>query len=151
MKQLTCGLILVTKRNQIILVHSTNASWRSWSFPKGLIDEGETPAEAAARECYEETGIDLRTEISKFIDLGRHEFNHEKDAHFFLYHLEIDPWDDEEFNFICQSTFEQDGEQIPEIDCWKTVDISDVPNQLRGASKDLFEKLDLTGVQNVSL
>lgn len=28
-----------------------------WSLPKGHIEEGETPAEAAAREVQEETGI----------------------------------------------------------------------------------------------
>ena len=29
------------------------------NFPAGLIDEGETPAEAAARELWEETGLKL--------------------------------------------------------------------------------------------
>ena len=29
---------------------------QAWALPKGLIDEGETPAETAVRETYEETG-----------------------------------------------------------------------------------------------
>ena len=31
-----------------------------WALPKGLIDEGETPAETALREGFEETGIEGR-------------------------------------------------------------------------------------------
>ncbi|MCD8036331.1 MAG: NUDIX hydrolase [Clostridiales bacterium] len=30
-----------------------------WAFPAGLIDEGETPSQAAARELKEETGMDI--------------------------------------------------------------------------------------------
>ena len=32
-----------------------------YNFPAGLIDPGETPLEAAARELYEETGLKLET------------------------------------------------------------------------------------------
>ncbi len=31
----------------------------AYNFPAGLIDEGETPEEAAKRELFEETGLDL--------------------------------------------------------------------------------------------
>lgn len=32
----------------------------TWALPKGLIDEGETPAETALREGFEETGVEGR-------------------------------------------------------------------------------------------
>ena len=31
-----------------------------WALPKGLLDEGESPAETALREGYEETGVRAR-------------------------------------------------------------------------------------------
>ena len=33
---------------------------RVWALPKGLLDEGESPAETALREGYEETGVRAR-------------------------------------------------------------------------------------------
>jgi len=35
---------------------------RVWTLPKGLIDDGETPAETAVREVFEETGLVARVE-----------------------------------------------------------------------------------------
>jgi 8-oxo-dGTP pyrophosphatase MutT (NUDIX family) len=38
----------------------------SWDFPKGLIEKGEKPEEAAIRECKEETGIEINELIPGF-------------------------------------------------------------------------------------
>lgn len=40
---------------QVLLIRSRYG----WSFPKGHIEEGEQPEEAAVRETKEETGIDI--------------------------------------------------------------------------------------------
>ncbi len=39
-----------------------------WALPKGLVDPGETPAEAALREGFEETGVEGRL-VSKLGDV----------------------------------------------------------------------------------
>jgi 8-oxo-dGTP pyrophosphatase MutT (NUDIX family) len=64
-------------------------SYDNWGFPKGHLEDGETPAEAAARETAEETGLarlTLRGPI-RVIDWhfrfrGRHIHKY---CHFFLF------------------------------------------------------------------
>lgn len=45
-----------------------------WEFPGGKIEPGETPAEAAVRECHEETGLDVRAVDP--MDVVRHTYDH---------------------------------------------------------------------------
>ena len=57
----TCGIYLYsTALKKLLVCHATNASWKTWSIPKGLKDPGEESFIAATRELKEETGIDLR-------------------------------------------------------------------------------------------
>jgi ADP-ribose pyrophosphatase YjhB (NUDIX family) len=50
----SAGGVVVNAEGRVILVsqHGT-----SWSLPKGHLEEGETPLEAARREIHEETGV----------------------------------------------------------------------------------------------
>lgn len=49
----------------VVVVRHAGSGWlflmlrayRNWDFPKGLVEEGETPLAAARREVTEETGI----------------------------------------------------------------------------------------------
>jgi predicted NUDIX family NTP pyrophosphohydrolase len=47
---------------EVLLVHARGASFRRplFGIPKGLLEEGETPAAAARRETEEETGLRVR-------------------------------------------------------------------------------------------
>lgn len=38
-----------------------------WTFPGGVIDEGETPKQAACRETFEEVGILVDPEVVQFV------------------------------------------------------------------------------------
>ena len=51
--------IAIVLGNKILLVHPANGSWQKpiMGIPKGKMEMGETPEEAAIRETFEETGI----------------------------------------------------------------------------------------------
>lgn len=57
----SCGTVLFTKKDGVIhylLIKSTNMSGRSTvGFPKGHVEAGESEAETALRETWEETSI----------------------------------------------------------------------------------------------
>lgn len=57
-------------RNGAGLVVLVEQHANSWSFPKGGIEPGETPLEAAIREIREECGL---TDLSLVCELGRFE------------------------------------------------------------------------------
>jgi predicted NUDIX family NTP pyrophosphohydrolase len=64
---LSAGVLLFRQRNsatEILLIKPGGPFWRNkdtgaWMIPKGAVEPGETPAEAALREFEEETGTRL--------------------------------------------------------------------------------------------
>lgn len=79
------------------------------SLPKGGIEEGEEPIDAAIRETFEETGLKL--EKSKLKYLGHYEYTIEKDLEMFYYQME----DVNLSSLKCTSYFDRDGKKLPEV------------------------------------
>lgn len=60
--------VLVEDNGQVLLVRRRlNPRQGLWSFPAGFVDFDETPPEAAVRECWEETGLEV--EIIDLLDV----------------------------------------------------------------------------------
>jgi 8-oxo-dGTP diphosphatase len=80
--------VLVEREGRVLLVRRVNEPFRGqWTLPAGFINGGEDPAEAAVRECVEETGLHVR--VTRVLDIipGR---EHPRGADFIIvYHAEV--------------------------------------------------------------
>lgn len=94
-REFSAGGIVFNDKGQVLVTqHSQN---KHWSFPKGLIDPGQTTEEAALREVKEEGGIEAeildKVGYSKYV----YSFNGEKIfkvvTYFLMKHLSGDPKD----------------------------------------------------------
>ena len=71
------GIVLINKKvllvkNRLRKEYENNYSSGFWGFPKGHLEEGETPLEAAEREVFEETGFEVKCVGSKPIAESRY-------------------------------------------------------------------------------
>jgi 8-oxo-dGTP diphosphatase len=77
--------VLVDEDGKVLLVQRNNEPGRGmWTIPGGFVNAGEEPASAAARECLEETGLEV--EIIGLLDVipGR---EHDRGADFVIVYL----------------------------------------------------------------
>src|SRR3972149_7908804 len=123
-REFSAGGIVFNDKGQVLL--TKNSQNKHWSFPKGLIDPGQTTKEAALREVKEEGGIEAeiidKIGYSKYV----YTFNNEKIfkivTYFLMKYLSGDPkdhdWEVEEAGWyepgdaLKQLTFSQDKEHL---------------------------------------
>ena len=117
-RSLSCGIVVFSSEREILLCHVTGQ--RPWDLPKGCLQFGESPCQAALRETAEECSLTFESDA--LVDLGRFEYTANKDLHLFAtltsrvvaQHLR------------CDSTFIEagTGRRLPEMDAfgWFTFD-----------------------------
>lgn len=86
-KELSAGIIFLSEdKTKIFMGRATNVFPEKWDIPKGHVEKGESPLQAALRECLEETdhGIQDDDEIN-LVDLGLFKYSSNKDLYLFRY------------------------------------------------------------------
>lgn len=100
---MSAGGIIINPDGRIAIV---NQKHRSWSLPKGHVEENEDLLEAAKREIFEETGISELTLITPLATYSRYAMNIDngdnteelKKMHFYLFsttQLDLAPSDED--------------------------------------------------------
>lgn len=107
-----------------------------FDFPKGEVEDGERDIDAAIRELYEETGYVLSRD--NLIDIGVYPHNKKKDIHLFLCKMNELP---RPTGLKCNSFFEINGKQIPEVDFYEIISRGN-RNKFNMVLQNKFEIID---------
>ncbi|MCX7756262.1 MAG: NUDIX hydrolase [Anaerolineales bacterium] len=76
--------VLVEQDGKVLLVRRVNEPFRGlWTLPAGFVNADEDPAQAAIRECLEETGLEVT--LCGILDI-RHGREHERGADFVIFY-----------------------------------------------------------------
>lgn len=123
-KEISCAIVIKNSNDEILGCHTTGKKWKEGSFdlPKGHQEIGENPLDTAIRECLEETGLDLKNEKSKIIDLGIFKYTATKVLHIFYIEMEIPDLD----TLKCESTFTDPwGRERPEVNGYAKIGVTE--------------------------
>ena len=74
MQERSAGTVIVCNGEYLLLHYESG----HWDFPKGKIEEGETPEQAALRELKEETGIEDAEILPGFTEGIKYFFHREE-------------------------------------------------------------------------
>ncbi len=142
-KVIASGIFILNKEKEILICHPTNHPWDVWSIPKGKVEEGEDHIEAAVRETFEETNVDLKN-ATLFHQLGKQVYNHKKkEIHPFLFLEEENPKIDlSSIELKCNSNVPENRGGFPEMDKFQWADIDTAKTYLHPTQVAALEEIE---------
>jgi predicted NUDIX family NTP pyrophosphohydrolase len=147
MRKESAGLLLYKRDGaeiQVLLAHPGGPFWAkkdkgAWTLPKGLVEAGETPLDAAIREFTEETGFAIEGE---FLPLGAVVQRGGKHVEAWAVEGECDPADLKPFMFQMEWP-PKSGRmaQFPEIDRVAWFSLTEACEQILPSQLPFIERL----------
>lgn len=143
-KTIASGLFIVRKDKKVLICHPTNHPADFYSIPKGKVEDDEIFLEAAIRETYEETNLDL-SETTDFTiyPLTSVNYKHKKKILYPFLYLEnkksLFDWDGVELK--CNSNVPEDRGGFPEMDGYKWVTLDEASKVLHDTQIACIEKI----------
>jgi len=118
MKTTSAGIIILNSQNQILGCKPFGKFDGRCDIPKGGIEVDELAYDAALRETFEETGLDLSgVELE---EIGFREYQPKKDLYLFKCVYEI-----EDLSILnCTSFFTLNDCSFPEVDGYEWIDVT---------------------------
>ncbi|MCW3071109.1 MAG: hypothetical protein JWO44_999 [Bacteroidetes bacterium] len=134
----TCGIYLFDINiRKFLICHATNASWKTWSLPKGLKDNDEAAYDAAIRELKEETGIDAsQLNILETVELPP--VPYKKQNKVLESFLVITNTSLQDHKFVCASLTKHN---IPEVDRWDWISAEQMKLKLHESQLENYEEI----------
>jgi 8-oxo-dGTP pyrophosphatase MutT (NUDIX family) len=120
MKKTSCGILALNSSGEILLGHATGS--RYWDIPKGDHADGESGPQTAAREAFEECGLQLNP--GDLHELGC--FPYRPDKNLLLYAVLLERL--ATGLLTCSSQYrDQRGRMRPEMDAFRWTPFAEVP------------------------
>lgn len=150
-KTIASGLFIVKKDKKLLICHPTNHPKNFYSIPKGKVEDDEIFLEAAFRETYEETNLDLNGSTDFTIyPLNSVNYKHKKKMLYPFLVLENKnskfDWDGVELK--CNSNVPEDRGGFPEMDQWIFVSIKEARNLLHYTQVACLDKISEILIKN---
>jgi 8-oxo-dGTP pyrophosphatase MutT (NUDIX family) len=143
-KVVASGLFIVRQDNQILICHPTNHKRDFFSIPKGKVEDDETFLEAAFRETYEETNLDLsKSNDFTIFPMQSVNYSHKKKILYpFLCLEKVESnfnWEDQVIK--CNSNVPEDRGGFPEMDGYKWVTLNNARDLLHETQVACIDKI----------
>lgn len=139
----SAGLVLIYK-DKILLVHPTGSKWfGSYSIPKGGIEKGETPLDAAIREVKEEVGIDVPLNI---INKNVNSFKFKTSSYVKTVYYFIVKITELSQIGLTDTKIQKSQLQLNEVDWAGFLTYDEAKKRITKSQKDLIEKLHINSL-----
>ena len=135
MKNNSSGILIINKSNQILGCKANGRKDNLHDIPKGKIDEGEDPLDAAIRECFEETGLLFFEEELHYC--GKFKYLKTKDLHVFI---PINKIDIDLDKLECLPKLKS-GKMFNEIVGYKLINFDDIDKSFYKSLAPIIKKL----------